>query len=194
MRRASLSRDHEGNPRGQRNSRRPRLAAHSPPTPSVPNRSCHPQMTVLAFPVPRMISAVPATPSLAPQTFFWGLFKLARTASNSARSAAFNLMWVLSCTPDSHARVQSGIHKQSKCQTWSTTSTIRANFAGIRSSWNLTLFVELLYRLRSGVSGRNSFFQCLRSSAWAESPSLACVGSQDGEAHSGVFGRPPGDL
>src|SRR6516162_4948842 len=35
------------------------LSCHRPATPLSPNRSCHRQMTVLAFPVRRMISVVP---------------------------------------------------------------------------------------------------------------------------------------
>jgi hypothetical protein len=76
---------------------------------------CQRQMTVLAFPVRRMISAVPwpsavSRTILARQTYFCGLFRLLTTAFNSARSAAFKTMRVLSVHPqESHLRVRGGI-------------------------------------------------------------------------------------
>src|SRR4030095_9165273 len=80
------------------------LSRHSPAAPSEPNRSCQRQMTVLAFPVRRTISAVPCPAAvsrtiLARQTCFCGLFRLATTAFNAARSVALSLIWVLSCIP-----------------------------------------------------------------------------------------------
>jgi hypothetical protein len=73
------------------------LSHHSPAMPSAPNRSCQRQMTVLAFSIRRMISVVP-WPSpvnrtiFARQTCFWRLFRLATTASNARRSAAFSVV------------------------------------------------------------------------------------------------------
>ena len=69
------------------------LSRHSPATPSTPNRSCQRQITVLAFPVCRIISAVPCPSAVistifARQTCFCGLFRLATTAANSVRAAA----------------------------------------------------------------------------------------------------------
>jgi hypothetical protein len=68
------------------------LSHHSPAMPSAPNRSCQRQMTVLAFSIRRMISVVPWPSEVnrtifARQTCFWGLFRLATTASNARRSA-----------------------------------------------------------------------------------------------------------
>src|SRR5262245_35899666 len=102
------------------------LSRHSPATPSAPNRSCQRQMTVLAFPVRRMISALPRPSAvrrmiLARQTYFCGLFRLPTTASNSVRSAALNLIWALSCIPQTRMIESAGESaKESKCQIWPT--------------------------------------------------------------------------
>src|SRR5205809_4239583 len=102
------------------------LSRHSPAAPSEPNRSCQRQMTVLAFPVRRMISAVPCPAAvsrtiLARQTCFCGLFRLATTTFNAARSVALSLIWVLSCIPQTRMTESAGESaRESKSQTWST--------------------------------------------------------------------------
>src|SRR6266567_1027723 len=102
------------------------LSRHSPAAPSEPNRSCQRQMTVLAFPVRRMISAVPCPAAvsrtiLARQTCFCGLFRLATTAFNAARSVALSLIWVLSCIPQTRITASAGKSaRESKSQVWST--------------------------------------------------------------------------
>jgi hypothetical protein len=80
------------------------LSRHSPGMPSAPNRSCQRQMTVLAFPVRRMISTVPCPAAVsstifARHTCFCGLFQFATTASNSARSEAFSLIGFVDAFP-----------------------------------------------------------------------------------------------
>src|SRR6516164_2162068 len=105
------------------------LSCHRPATPLSPNRSCHRQMTVLAFPVRRMISVVPWPSAvskmiLALQTCFCGLFRLVTTASNTERLAAFSVIWALSCIPQTRIAESAGeSSKESKCQTWSTRSS-----------------------------------------------------------------------
>src|SRR6266540_3172555 len=102
------------------------LSRHSPAAPSEPNRSCQRQMTVLAFPVRRTISAVPCPAAvsrtiLARQTCFCGLFRLATTAFNAARSVALSLIWVLSCIPQTRMTESAGESaRESKSQIWST--------------------------------------------------------------------------
>src|SRR6266487_6230893 len=102
------------------------LSRHSPAAPSEPNRSCQRQMTVLAFPVRRMISAVPCPAAVsrtisARQTCFCGLFRLATTAFNAARSVALSLIWVLSCIPQTRMTESAGESaRESKSQIWST--------------------------------------------------------------------------
>src|SRR6266576_4010813 len=104
------------------------LSRHSPAAPSEPNRSCQRQMTVLAFPVRRTISAVPCPAAvsrtiLARQTCFCGLFRLATTAFNAARSVALSLIWVLSCIPQTRMTESAGESaRESKSQIWSTRS------------------------------------------------------------------------
>src|SRR6266511_3549517 len=105
------------------------LSRHSPAAPSEPNRSCQRQMTVLAFPVRRTISAVPCPAAvsrtiLARQTCFCGLFRLATTAFNAARSVALSLIWVLSCIPQTRMTESAGESaRESKSQIWSTSKT-----------------------------------------------------------------------
>src|SRR6266566_9467156 len=105
------------------------LSRHSPAAPSEPNRSCQRQMTVLAFPVRRTISAVPCPAAvsrtiLARQTCFCGLFRLATTAFNAARSVALSLIWVLSCIPQTRMTESAGESaRESKSQIWSTRIT-----------------------------------------------------------------------
>jgi hypothetical protein len=54
-------------------------------------------------------------------TCFCGLFRLAMTASNAARSAVFSLIWVLSYIPQTRIIQSAGeSSKESKCETWST--------------------------------------------------------------------------
>src|SRR6266511_1898798 len=111
------------------------LSRHSPAAPSEPNRSCQRQMTVLAFPVRRTISAVPCPAAvsrtiLARQTCFYGLFRLATTAFNAARSVALSLIWVLSCIPQTRMTESAGESaRESKSQIWSTRAGKLTNFA-----------------------------------------------------------------
>ena len=65
--------------------------------PARVHRACWRRSTVLALPVCRMISAVPCPSAVskaifARQTCFCGLFRLATTTANAARSSAFNLI------------------------------------------------------------------------------------------------------
>ena len=98
------------------------LSRHSPAMPAAPNRSCQRQITVLAFPVRRMISAVPWPSAVnrtifARQTCFCGLFRLDITASNSTRSAALSLIWDLACIPETRTIEPAGESaKEAKCQ------------------------------------------------------------------------------
>src|SRR6266436_1928976 len=112
------------------------LSRNSPAVPSVPNRSCQRQITVLALPICRMISAVPCPSAVsktifARQTYFCGLFRLATTAANAARSSAFSLIWALSCIPQTRmAESAEESIKESKCQTWSTSCDVRQAVTG----------------------------------------------------------------
>lgn len=102
------------------------LSRQRPAMPASWNRSCQRQMSVLALPVVRMISPVPCPSAvsrtiLARQTCFRGLFRLATTASRTARSLRFRRRLVLSCIPETRttARARESA-KESKCQIWST--------------------------------------------------------------------------
>jgi len=84
------------------------LSRHREATPSALNRSCQRQMTVLAFPVRRMISAVPwpsavSKTILARQTCFLQL--------GSVGGAQFDLGSFVH-SPDSHDRVRRRILKR----------------------------------------------------------------------------------
>jgi hypothetical protein len=101
------------------------LSRHRAAIPSAQNRSCQRQMTVLAFPVCRLISAVPWPPAVsrtifARQTRFCGLFRLATTASNPARSALLSSIRVHSCIPQTRMIEPAGeATTESKSQIWS---------------------------------------------------------------------------
>src|SRR6266540_3869119 len=95
------------------------LSRHSPAAPSEPNRSCQRQMTVLAFPVRRMISAVPC-PAAVSRTI-WArppdmLLRAVPVGDNclqrgSVGGAQFDLGSFVH-SPDSHDRVCRGIRKR----------------------------------------------------------------------------------
>src|SRR5262249_56665543 len=73
------------------------LSRNSPAVPSVPNRSCQRQITVLALPVCRMISAVPCPSAgsktiLAPPTYLFGLVPLTTTAPHATPASALRLV------------------------------------------------------------------------------------------------------
>jgi len=103
--------DHtSSNLRAQRwNGDRRVLSRQRPAAPSSRKRSCQRQITVLAFPVACMISAVPQPSAVrrtifARQTCFCGLWRLETTASSLLRSAAFNRIFVRSCIPQTRTR------------------------------------------------------------------------------------------
>jgi hypothetical protein len=85
------------------------LSCQSPAAPSSWNRSCQRQITVLALPVARTISAVPQ-PSAVRRTIctrqkcFYRLLPFATTASSSLRSVALNRMFLRSCIPQTRTR------------------------------------------------------------------------------------------
>ena len=92
------------------NARGPVLSRRSPATPSSPNRSCQRQISVLALPMVRVISAVPSEErSFARQTCFCGLLRIATTDSSS-----FTQLNVGSFvhSSNSHTRVRQRIPKR----------------------------------------------------------------------------------